>query len=184
MKQLDVDVSPPASKVCSGNHLVGLNSLFLGRICKVHALTKFGNHMPSHSPDMNFGYVTHRQTYWKRCMSSGYVCVFCDVKAFYFSWKLKAVVESLGDMGVQFWQEISNSVKSLTCQWSLKKCEETDSAVYGTLFPCSLFKLYDPTLHHIGFGTSCQKWTICPILYTYPLDYKCYFLIGAGSIKY
>ncbi len=36
-------------------------------------------------------------------------------------------------MGVQFWQEFSNSVIRLTCiyQWSMKKCEETNFPVYA-----------------------------------------------------
>ena len=32
------------------------------QIIHVHALAEFENHMSSRSPDMNFGYVTYRQT--------------------------------------------------------------------------------------------------------------------------
>ena len=37
-------------------------------------------------------------------------------------------------MGVQFWQEISKFVTSFIYQWSVKKCEETNSPVFASWF--------------------------------------------------
>ncbi len=47
------------------------------------------------------------------------------------------IAKSLGALGVQFLQGASNFVISFICQWSVKKCKETNSTVYGSSFPRS-----------------------------------------------
>ncbi len=58
------------------------------------------------------------------------------------------VAESLGAMGVQFWQEISNCVIRLIYQWDMKKCEETNFSMKETrswqFVSLQFLKLYDP----------------------------------------
>ncbi len=44
------------------------------------------------------------------------------------------VVQQIGDMGIQFWQEISEFVTSFIYQWSIKKCEETNSPVFASWY--------------------------------------------------
>ncbi len=79
---------------------------------------------------------------------------------------LVLIVQRIGDLGVQFWQEISNCVIRLIYQWDMKKCEETNFSMFGAALKetrpwqfvsLQFLKLYDLTLHHTSYGTSCQK---------------------------
>ena len=44
------------------------------------------------------------------------------------------VVQRIGDMGIQFWQETSEFVTSFIYQWSIKKCEEANSPVFASWY--------------------------------------------------
>ncbi len=45
------------------------------KVIHIHALTKFEDHMPSRSWDMNFGYVTYRQTDIQKVMHKSPPCM-------------------------------------------------------------------------------------------------------------
>ena len=66
------------------------------------------------------------------------------------------IAESLGAMGVQFWQEISNCVIRLIYPSLTNPAIHISEPLCMTVSP-QFLKLYDPTWHHTSSGTSCQK---------------------------
>ena len=49
--------------------------------------------------------------------------------------KIDLIAESLGAMGIQFWQGISNCLIRLIYQWDMKKCEETNFSMGWHFLP-------------------------------------------------